>query len=443
MRRTASNAIGEISLAFLPLRMFFSTSASSKNLRRAWLQHSAGDNGPGIAVGRRRGGCIRHRHRPAGCPAIRRDAGWMFAAPIAGEAEDHRRRRGAAEGPVIAHIGPEPRGLRAAAGEQRDGGIIAVQSSGGHHMRLDQRMQRRQQLGHRAHLVGERGQAQIHAFAGIALGLPVQRLVLAELLEHDHGEQAGAGPAARDRVERGWRLADLLAVAAGELLADGLDHLPLPRDHLQRLGDVLAHLHDPVRPAACTGGWRLDHHPLARQMLGERLLHGFAPVEGARTFVTFSPARRGWHPPPQRFPVPRAATRAGRSAGRCVRTLRPYLSRLSSLAISSLSSWIIASEQETTARVCASSLSAASARASAPASSARNFSSSEAVSDMAGCLPCRLAKRPCKTGLSARFIQPLQGVASSADCASQCPPEDSPAALPRSAPRRPTGSPAR
>ncbi len=43
-------------------------------------------------------------------------------------------------------------------------------------------------------------------------------------------------------MERRRRLADLLAVPAGELLADGLDHLPLPRDHLQRLGDVLAHL---------------------------------------------------------------------------------------------------------------------------------------------------------------------------------------------------------
>ena len=47
MRRTASNAIGEISLAFLPLRMFFSTSASSKNLRRACAQHRAEATGPG------------------------------------------------------------------------------------------------------------------------------------------------------------------------------------------------------------------------------------------------------------------------------------------------------------------------------------------------------------------------------------------------------------
>ncbi len=44
-------------------------------------------------------------------------------------------------------------------------------------------------------------------------------------------------------------------MAAGELLADGLDHLPLPRNDLQRVGDVLAHLHDPVRAAAGADRW--------------------------------------------------------------------------------------------------------------------------------------------------------------------------------------------
>jgi hypothetical protein len=117
-----------------------------------------------------------------------------------------------------------------------------MQPGGGAHMGLDQRLERRQQGGHGAHLVGQRGQAQLHPLAGVAFGLAVQGLMLAVFLEHDHCQQAGTGPAARDRVERGGRLADLLAVPAGELLTDGLDDLPLPRDHLQRLGDVLAHL---------------------------------------------------------------------------------------------------------------------------------------------------------------------------------------------------------
>jgi hypothetical protein len=104
--------------------------------------------------------------------------------------------------------------------------------------------------------------------------------MLAVLLEHDHGQQAGAGPAARDRVERGGWLADLLAVPAGELLTDGLDDLPLPGHHLQGFGDVLAHLHDAMRAAAGAGGWRLDHHAFAGKMLRERLLHRLAPLEG-------------------------------------------------------------------------------------------------------------------------------------------------------------------
>ena len=95
--------------------------------------------------------------------------------------------------------------------------------------------------------------------------------MLPVLLEQDHRQQARTGPAARDHMERRRRLADLLAVAAGELLAHVLDHLPLARDHLQRLGDIFAQLAQPRAAAALAGcRSRLDH-PLARQMLGERL----------------------------------------------------------------------------------------------------------------------------------------------------------------------------
>jgi hypothetical protein len=52
MRLTASRAIGEIGVAFLPRRAFAAMSASSKNLRRAWLQHSASTIGPGLRSGR-------------------------------------------------------------------------------------------------------------------------------------------------------------------------------------------------------------------------------------------------------------------------------------------------------------------------------------------------------------------------------------------------------
>lgn len=64
---------------------------------------------------------------------------------------------------------------------------------------LEQRHQRR---GAGADLVGERRQAERHAFAGIAFSLAIERLMLAELLEQDHRQQAGTGPAARGGVER-------------------------------------------------------------------------------------------------------------------------------------------------------------------------------------------------------------------------------------------------
>ena len=91
-------------------------------------------------------------------------------------------------------------------------------------------------------LIGERRQADRHTFARITLGLPVQRLVLPELLEQDHGEQVRARPTAWRDVERRRRLADLLAVPARHLLANVLDDLPLARDHLQRLRNVFAKL---------------------------------------------------------------------------------------------------------------------------------------------------------------------------------------------------------
>src|SRR3954452_1860340 len=93
------------------------------------------------------------------------------------------------------------------------------------------------------------------------------------LLEQDHRQQARAGPAARDHMKGGWRLADLLAVAAAEFLADMLDHLPLPRDHLQRLGDVLAQFAQPHTAAAQTARWARFDHALAWQMFREGLAH--------------------------------------------------------------------------------------------------------------------------------------------------------------------------
>jgi hypothetical protein len=117
-----------------------------------------------------------------------------------------------------------------------------MQALGGENVRFDGLEDRLQHRAAGADLVGQGRQAQRDALTGIALGLPVERLMLAELLEQDHRQEAGAGPAARDHMERCRRLVDALAIAARELLADGLDHLPLTGDHLEGFGDVLADL---------------------------------------------------------------------------------------------------------------------------------------------------------------------------------------------------------
>ena len=104
--------------------------------------------------------------------------------------------------------------------------------------------------------------------------------MLAELLEHDHRQQARASPSPRDRMKRRRRLADLFAVSAGELLPHRLDHLPPARRRLQRPRHVLAELVQARAAAARASRRRIDHHTLARQMVGERVALGAPAGEG-------------------------------------------------------------------------------------------------------------------------------------------------------------------
>lgn len=165
-------------------------------------------------------------------------------------------------------------------GQERHSRVVGMQSSGSEHMGADQVMDGLQRNGAGSDLVGQGGKADLDAFLGIAFGLPVQGLVLAELLEEHHGQQVRPRPAPRRRVERRRRLADPLAIPAGERLPHGLDDLPLPGSDLQRLGNVLAHLHDARRSATGAGGRRIYHHAFARQMLGKRFAGGAAALEG-------------------------------------------------------------------------------------------------------------------------------------------------------------------
>lgn len=111
-------------------------------------------------------------------------------------------------------------------------------------------MHRPQDRGAGSDLVGEFREAEIDTLTGIAFALPVQWLMLTELFEQDHRQKAWPGKATRRHMERGRRLGDLLAFAAGELLAHGLDDFPLARDYFQRVGDILAKLCQLGRTAA-------------------------------------------------------------------------------------------------------------------------------------------------------------------------------------------------
>lgn len=117
-----------------------------------------------------------------------------------------------------------------------------MKTFGGQNMRFDTPQERLQRRAHRADRIGHRRQRDRHAFELIAITLPVQRLMLAKFLEHDHGQKTGTGPTSRHGMERGWRLADLLAVPATELLAYRFDDLPLPGHAFQSAGHVFTEL---------------------------------------------------------------------------------------------------------------------------------------------------------------------------------------------------------
>jgi hypothetical protein len=131
-----------------------------------------------------------------------------------------------------------------------------------------------------ADMIGQGRDVEVDAFTGVGFALPVQRLMLAVLGVQDHRQEARPDMAAWDDVERRRRLRDLLARPAGELLAHGLDHLPLPRHHLQGLGDRLAEFAQ-LAAAARAGARARDHHPLARQMRRKRRPHRLAADERA------------------------------------------------------------------------------------------------------------------------------------------------------------------
>jgi hypothetical protein len=153
--------------------------------------------------------------------------------------------------------------------EHRHGGVVDADALGRVHAGTNRVAQRHQGGGAGPDPVGQGRHVELDALAGVDLALPVERQVRAVFAEQHVGEQLRAGASARDRMRRGRRLRDARALPARPLLAHGLDHLPLRRHALRRLGDVLAELPEPTAAARARRGRRLDA-ALARQRLRQR-----------------------------------------------------------------------------------------------------------------------------------------------------------------------------
>src|SRR6201987_1836177 len=102
----------------------------------------------------------------------------------------------------------------------------------------------------------------------------------AETFQQDRRQQLWADEAARRGMERRGRLADLLAIATGELLAYRLDQLEPAWDLLQRLGHILTDLRQPRSTAAGAGRWSLNDDALAFDVVRPWLAHRPLAPEG-------------------------------------------------------------------------------------------------------------------------------------------------------------------
>jgi hypothetical protein len=112
----------------------------------------------------------------------------MLARAVLRVEEYRGRRIRPGEGAVVADVGPHPARPRPALGQNRDRRVIAMHPLGGEHVGADEIVERPQRHAAGANPVGQRRQAEVDPFTRVALALPVERLMLAVLLEQDHGE---------------------------------------------------------------------------------------------------------------------------------------------------------------------------------------------------------------------------------------------------------------
>jgi hypothetical protein len=166
----------------------------------------------------------------------------VLASTIRGEAVVDCRWGRTCPGPLVADVGPQPRGGRAAGArrEHVQRRVVGEDRLARQHVPADGVGERLQQRSRAPNPVGQGGALEVDALALEDLALAIERQVVG-VLRHQHvGEKARTRPTALDRARGQRRLNEALAPRAGEPWPHDAVH-DEPAGHvLQLLGDVLA-----------------------------------------------------------------------------------------------------------------------------------------------------------------------------------------------------------
>ena len=197
----------------------------------------------------------------------------IFALSTGPIMEHYPWRRGAAPSPVVAQHRPEITGLRfAAPGVQHRGcGFVDVEPRAFCHQALGHVINHRgDQRPCPSHPVGQHGPVDRHAVPGYDHRLAVERHVLGMLGHRDLRQQRFSGPAALQKMRRGFCLNhSCAALGAGILRADRDDHLIARRDVVQPINPILTDLNHVATATRARNAVWLDDTFDTRQMLGQ------------------------------------------------------------------------------------------------------------------------------------------------------------------------------
>lgn len=167
---------------------------------------------------------------------------WPLALPVRRVAVVGGGRCGPGECALVAHLGPEPSGLRGSAAtvKHRDGRGVGVGRAAPKHVPADLIHEQATQRDRLTDPVRERRARQLHALAREDLGLTVQRQMVGVFRDEDMREKARAPAAPLDRQGRHGRLRDRPLKPARQLRPHVTVHNEASGDVLQEFARVLA-----------------------------------------------------------------------------------------------------------------------------------------------------------------------------------------------------------